>query len=188
MTLPEVTSYSLGTRFTSEDFPLAVGPMTATVSPGEAENVTCDSTSRSVPGYVKLTSSKRTSPWIPVSGAPGPSVTDGSCVTTSSMRLEDTMTLGRPRRIPVDIITAEITCVAYDVKTTMSENRDICSACPPADWMRPAPIQYMARIRKFIMEEAMACIGDIMRTWLRLLSRSLPLASASLASCLGSAL
>ena len=47
---------------------------------------------------------------------------------TSSMRLEETMTLGRPLRIPADIMTAEITWVAYDVNTIMSENSDICSA------------------------------------------------------------
>ena len=46
----------------------------------------------------------------------------------------------------------------------------------------------MARMRKFIIEDAMACIGDIMRTWARLLSRSLELAVPSLSSCLDSAL
>ena len=70
----------------------------------------------------------------------------------------------------------------------MSENRDICSPGPAADRMIPAPTQYIARVRKFIIEDARACMGAMTLTRVRLLSRSLPLASASLASCLGSAL
>ena len=74
------------------------------------------------------------------------------------------------------------------MKTIMSENRDICSPGPAADWMIPAPTQYIASVRKFIIEDARACIGAMTLTSVMLLSSSLPLASVSLACWRDSAL
>ena len=70
------------------------------------------------------------------------------------------------------IITDESTMVAYDVNTIMSENRSICcSVFPAAALMMPAPAQYMPMVRKLIMDDAIGCIADIIRTALTALSQ-----------------
>ena len=53
--LPPVTSYNLGIRLTSVDFPQPVLPIIAVVLPGSALNVISSSTFALAPGYMKLT-------------------------------------------------------------------------------------------------------------------------------------
>lgn len=53
----------------------------------------------------------------------------------------------------------------------MSENSAICVSTFPADAMIPAPIQYIAMVRKFCIESAIGCIADSRRSAPRALSR-----------------
>ena len=109
---PDVTSYSLGISDSSVLFPLAVGPITATVSPGSATKDTPERTSLSVPGYLNVTSRNSTRPRASVATGASGSRTDGTWSMTSQMRLLETMNLGRPLMIPEAIMTAEMIWVA----------------------------------------------------------------------------
>lgn len=84
---------------------------------------------------MKLTCSNLTSPGSTASSADsGPSRMFGSWEMTSSILLDETRTFGSCLRIPVVIIAADSTCVAYEVNTIMSEKSTICVPVSPAAW------------------------------------------------------
>ena len=111
-TSPDVASYNRGMRAARELFPLPVGPTTATVCPGSALNEIPDIASDSDPGYLKDTFLNSTEP-VEGTSLASPSVTEGCMFMTASMRLAETIMLGRPRNRPVIIMTETITWPAY---------------------------------------------------------------------------
>ena len=99
-------------RDASADFPLPVGPTTATVSPGAARNVTSLSASPP-PGYANETPSNLTSPGA---GAPAadaePQGADGSWRMTSSTLREDASRSGISLAAPAPTTTDDRTADA----------------------------------------------------------------------------
>jgi len=76
------------------------------------------------------------------------------------------------RKIPRNIMQAERTMVAYEAKTIMSEKRSFCSAPDCAAAISPAPIQYIPRVMKFIIDWANGKAGAMYLAAEMLLDRS----------------
>ena len=125
--------------------------MKATVSPLLALKFISLSTYPSAPGYLKLTLRNSTSPTL-VESAPVrvPSMILGFVFKTSIIRFADTVALGSSMNIMVSIMNDIITCIAYDVNTTMSlkiPRRSVMAAL----FIKTAPIQYIESVRPFMI-------------------------------------
>ena len=111
LTLPLLTSYSLGSRLTSVVLPEPVAPINAIVSPLWAVKVISPNISASAPGYRKDTWSNSISPSRLFSLSRLPFFRVGAVCSTSRIRFAETCARGSMTKIIASIINDMMTCI-----------------------------------------------------------------------------